>query len=86
LCAETAIFRARAGLGIDDGAKMNLVALELFADTIRPRQQIQNVGGRFQIEKPQRFVTGDLATAQDTLAEDGKFPAITCVNWFSRHG
>jgi hypothetical protein len=52
LRAEAAILRARAGLGVDDGAEMNFVALELFADAVGPRQQIQNVGGGFEVEKP----------------------------------
>ncbi len=40
LRAEAAILGTRAGLGVDDGAEMNLVALELFADAVRPRQHI----------------------------------------------
>jgi hypothetical protein len=63
LRAEAAILGTRAGLGIDDGAKMDFVALEMFSDAVRPRQQIKNVGGRFEIEEPQRIVARDLSAA-----------------------
>ena len=71
LRAETAILRTRAGLGVDDGAEVDLVALEIFADAVGPGQQIQNVGGRFEIEQPQRLVAGDLSAAQNPFAERG---------------
>jgi len=65
---------------------MNLIALELFTDAVCPRQQIQDVGGRFQIKKPRRLLTGNLAAAQNMLAEDGKFLMIARVNRFRYHG
>ena len=86
LRAEAAILRTRAGLGVDDGAEVNLVALELFADAVRPRQQIENVGGGFEIEEPRRFVAGDVSAAQNPLAEGGEFLVIGRVNRCRCHG
>ena len=86
LRAEAAILRARAGLGVDDGAKMDFVALELFADAVGPRQQIQNVGGGFEVDEPQRLVAGNCSAAQNPLAEFGDFAVIFCVNQFCCHG
>ena len=40
LRAETAIFRTGAGLGVDDGAKVNFVPFEFFADAVGPRQEV----------------------------------------------
>ena len=59
---------------------MNLVALELFANAVGPRQQIQNVGGRFEIEEPRRLVAGDVSAAEHALAERGKFLVSCRVN------
>ena len=86
LRAETAILRARAGLGVDDGTEMNLVALELLADAIRPRQQIQNIGGVFEIKKPRRLVAGNVSAAQNPFAERGDLAVIIRVNHFHYHG
>jgi len=85
LRAEAAILGTRASLGVDDGAEVNFVALEMFADAIGPRQEIENVGGRFEIEQPRRFVAGDVAAAEDALAEDGKPFVISRVNSCSHH-
>ena len=50
LGAEAAILRARAGLGVDDGAEVNLVALELGTDAVGPGEQVVDVGGIPQAE------------------------------------
>jgi hypothetical protein len=68
LGAKAAILRARAGLGVDDGAKMNLVAFEMLTKAISPRHQIKNVCRSFQIKKPLAFFVSDLAVAQSSLA------------------
>src|SRR5208282_5196223 len=65
LRTEAAILRARAGLGVDDGAEVDFVALEMFADAIGPGKQIKNVRGSFETEEPQRFFAGDEAAAQN---------------------
>jgi hypothetical protein len=39
---------------------MNFVAFELFPDAVRPRKQINNVSGVFEIEEPQCLAMGDL--------------------------
>ncbi len=59
---------------------MDFVAFELFAYAVRPREQIQNVGGRFEIEEPQCLVAGNLAATQNTLAEFGDFVVRGRVN------
>jgi len=86
LRTEAAIFRARPGFGVDDRAKMDFVAFELFADAIGPGQQIQNVGRRFKIEEPERVVAGNVPAGQNTFAEFGEPEVIFSVNRFSRHG
>ena len=86
LRAEAAILRARAGLGVDDGTEMNLVALELFADAVGPRQQIKDVGGGFEVDEPERLVAGDLSAVQHPLAERGNPVMILRVNQFCCHG
>jgi hypothetical protein len=65
---------------------MDFVALELFADAVSPREQIQNVGGRFEIEEPRRFVARNVTGAQNPFAEGGKFLVNRRVNLFRRHG
>ena len=50
---------------------MDFVALEIFADAVGPRQQIENVGGIFEMEQPQRLVAGDVAAVQNAFAESG---------------
>ena len=55
---------------------MNLVALKLFADAVRPREQVKNVGGSFEVNEPRRLVAGDFAAVQDALAEDGQFVVV----------
>jgi len=86
LGAEAAVFRTGSGLGVDDGAKMNLVALELFADAVGPRQQIQDIRGGFQVEQPEGLVAGDLPAAEDPLAEPGNSGVMVCVNRLRCHG
>jgi len=46
-------------------AEVDFVALEFFADAIGPRQQIENVGGRFEVDEPQRLVARNLSAAQN---------------------
>ena len=78
--AKTAIFRARAGFGVDDGAKMDFVALEMFTDPVRPRQQIKNVGAVFDIKKPQRLLACHFAAGQNALPQAGHTRTVRGVN------
>src|SRR6185369_14277850 len=55
LGAEAAILRTTPGLHVHDGAEMNLIPFEMFADTIGPGHQIKNVRRAFQTEKPFAF-------------------------------
>jgi len=71
LGAESAILRARAGLGIDDGTKVDLIAFELFPDAIRPRKQVKYVRRTLQLEQFQGFLARELAAAQHTFAKLG---------------
>ena len=65
---------------------MNLVALELFADAVGPRQQIQDIRGGFQVDQPEGLVAGDLPAAEDPLAEPGNSGVMVCVNRLRCHG
>ena len=85
LRAEAAILGAGTGLGIDDGAEMNLVALELFANAVGPREEVQNVGGAFEMNQPQGFIAGDMAAPQNSFAQEGDLAMIVCVNLFRTH-
>ena len=64
---------------------MNLVALVLFADAIRPREQIQDVCRSFEIEEEQCFVARDTTTAENPFAEVGNALMVCCVNSYSSH-
>jgi hypothetical protein len=86
LRAEAAVLRAGAGLGVDDGAEVNLVAFEMLADAVGPGQQVQNVGGGFQVQQPLRLVAGDVATAEHALAEFGNPAMLGHVNGLCCHG
>jgi hypothetical protein len=57
----------------------------MFADAIRPREQIQNVGGRFEVEQKLRFVASDAAAVEDALAERGNLLAGGEVNVRGSH-
>jgi hypothetical protein len=48
---------------------VNLVALEMFANAIGPGKEIENVRGTFQIKKPERLLSRNLAAADYALAE-----------------
>ena len=86
LGAEAAVLRAGTGFGVDDGAEVNLVALEALADAVRPGHQIEDVGGGFQVKEPGRLLAGDVAAAQNALAERGEFEPGICVNLCRCHG
>jgi hypothetical protein len=86
LRAEPAVFRTAAGLDVDDGTKMDFVSLEFFANAIGPREQVKNVRGGFELEKPQRFIACDGPAVQNALAERGDTLVICCVNQFLHHG
>ena len=73
LRAKAAILRTRAGLGVDDGAEMNLVALEMFADAVGPGHQIENVRCGFKAEQSERLLAGDLAAVEDARCQVGNF-------------
>ena len=61
LGAEAAVLGTGAGLGVDDGAEVNLVALERFADAVGPGKQIVDIGGLFELEEEERFFAVQLA-------------------------
>ena len=85
LRAEAAILRAGPGLGVDDGTKVDFVALEMFADAVGPRQQIQNVGGGLEVEQEQRLGAREFAAGEHPLAQGGN-PSVICdVNRLGSH-
>ena len=86
LRAKAAIFRARAGLGVDNGAKVDFVAFEFLAQAVRPREQIENVGAVFEIKEPQRLVARDAPAAQNPLSQIRDAHVIICVKHLCRHG
>ena len=86
LRAEAAILRARAGLGVDDGAEMNLVPLELLADAVGPRHQLEDVGGVLQAEEPQRLVAVNAPAVEDALPQFGKAFVFRRVKRVQSHG
>ena len=70
--AETAILGACAGLGVHDGTKMNLVALEMFADAIGPSHEIKDVGGAFEGEEPVGFRAVKVAAVENAPPQCGQ--------------
>jgi hypothetical protein len=86
LRAKAAIFRARAGFGVDDGAEVDFVAFEFFAQAVRPREQIENVGVVFEIKEPQRLVARDAPAVQNPLSQIRDARVIACVKHLCRHG
>ena len=86
LGAKAAILGAGAGLGVDDGAEMDLVALEMFAQAVGAGHEIEDVGGGFQAEKPGGLGAGDFAAAQDPAGEFGNLLGNGCVNQAGTHG
>ena len=54
---------------------MNLVALEMFADAVGPREQVHNVGVGLDMGQLDRLVAGDLSAVENPLTQLGnKFP------------
>ena len=86
LRAEAAILRARAGLGIDDGAEVNLVALVALADAVGPSHQLEDVGGVLQLEEPQRVLALDAPAVEHALAQVGKAFVNRGVKGVRSHG
>ena len=55
---------------------MNLVALEMFADAVGPREQIHNVGVGLDMGQLDRLVAGDFPSIENPLAQLGNtFPS-----------
>jgi hypothetical protein len=65
---------------------VNFVAFEMFANAIRPGQQIQNVGGRFQVEKPRCLFARNLTAMQHAPAQSRDCFVIARVNNACGHG
>jgi hypothetical protein len=86
LRAKTAIFRTRARLGVDDGAKVDFVALEFFAKAIRPREQIENIRRVFEVEKRQSLIARDVPAVQNPLPQFSDVRLVACVKHLCRHG
>ena len=86
LRAETAVFGTSAGLGVDNRAQMDFVALELLADAVCVGQQIKNVRGILKVKKKDRLLTRNRAAGQNTPAQFGYFLAICGVNLLYCHG
>ena len=54
---------------------MNLVALELFADAVGPREQVHDVGVVLDAGQLDRLVAGDFSAVENPLAQLGNtFP------------
>lgn len=48
---------------------MNFVSLEVFADAIGPREQINDVRRAFEVEQPLAFGAGDVSTVEHSPAK-----------------
>jgi hypothetical protein len=64
LRAEFAVLGAGAGLGVDDGAEVDLVALELLADAVGGGEQVMDVGAGFCLDEPDSLISGEAAAVE----------------------
>ena len=65
---------------------MDLVALVVFANAIRPRHQVENVGGGFKVKQKQRLLARNGAAIQYPLPQFGNSAMVCHVNLLFSHG
>ena len=65
---------------------MDFIALEFFAQAVRPRQEVENIRRTFEIQQPQRLIACDLAAVQNPLSQFRDARAVACVKHMCRHG
>ena len=79
LGAEAAILGTTTGFYIYNGAKVNFVAFEMFADTVSPGEEIEDIGARFEIEEPERVFAANEFALEHTASEVGNSSLIAGV-------
>src|SRR5207247_11356114 len=86
LGTEAAILGATAGFHVHDRAEVNLVALEMLANSIGPTEQVEYVATAFQIQEPTALGPLDLATCEHLFSQNRYACVSIGVNQFSDHG